>query len=136
MKKHVDLVGVLYMLWGGMSVLLSLSLLSLGLAATAIGASAHDTATNGKLAAGIVAAVFFTLAALGFLFGWAHIWIGARLRQFREWARAFAIVLSVTDLVLLPFGTALGVYAIWALVHDQSKPIFEHAQDAQLKAER
>ena len=36
MKKHVDLVGLLFMLWGGMSLLLSVSLLSTGIAATAI----------------------------------------------------------------------------------------------------
>jgi hypothetical protein len=125
MKKHVDLVGLLYQLWGGMSLLLSVSLLSTGIAATAIGAAATQGATGGKLAAGIVAAVFFTLAALGFIFGAVHIWIGSRLRRFREWARAFAIVLAVVNLFLLPFGTALGIYALWALIHDGSKPLFD-----------
>jgi hypothetical protein len=125
MKKHVDLVGLLYQLWGGMILLLSVSLLSTGIAATAIGAAATQAATGGKLAAGIVAAVFFTLAALGLVFGSTHLWIGSRLRRFREWARAFAIVLSVVDLFLLPFGTALGVYALWALINDRSKPLFE-----------
>ena len=125
MKKHVDLVGLLFMLWGGMSLLLSVSLLSTGIAATAIGAAAAQAASGGKLTAGIVAAVFFTLAALGFVFGAIHVWIGSRLRRFREWARAFAIVLSVVDLVLIPFGTGLGIYALWALLHEQSKPLFE-----------
>jgi hypothetical protein len=125
MKKHVDLVGLLFMLWGGMSLLLSVSLLSTGIAATAIGAAATQAATGGKLAAGIVAAVFFTLAAVGLIFGSVHIWIGSRLRRFREWARAFAIVLSVVDLILVPFGTGLGIYALWALIHEQSKPLFE-----------
>jgi hypothetical protein len=125
MKKHVDLVGLLFMLWGGMSLLLSVSLLSTGIAATAIGAAATQAATGGKLAAGIVAAVFFTLAAVGLIYGSVHIWIGSRLRRFREWARAFAIVLSVVDLILVPFGTGLGIYALWALIHEQSKPLFE-----------
>jgi hypothetical protein len=125
MKKHVDLVGLLFILWGGMSLLVSVSLLSTGIAATAIGAAATQGATGGKLAAGIVAAVFFTLAAAGLIFGSVHIWIGSRLRRFREWARAFAIVLSVVDLVLVPFGTGLGIYALWALIHQRSKPLFE-----------
>jgi hypothetical protein len=125
MKKHVDLVGLLFMLWGGMSLLVSLSLLSTGIAATAIGAAATQAATGGKLAAGIVAAVFFTLATMGLIFGSAHIWVGSRLRRFREWARAFAIVLSVVDLVLVPFGTGLGIYALWALINEQSKPLFD-----------
>jgi hypothetical protein len=125
MKKHIDLVGLLYQLWGGMSLLVSLSLLSTGVAATAIGAAATRAATGGKLAAGIVAAVFFTLAALGLVFGSVHLWIGSRLRRFREWARAFAIVLGVVDLFLVPFGTALGIYALWALVHERSKGLFD-----------
>lgn len=125
MRKHVDLVGLLFLLWGGMSLLLSVSLLSTGIAATAIGAAATPGPASGKLAAGIVAAVFFTLAAVGFVFGAVHVWIGTRLRRFREWARAFAIVLAVVDLVLVPFGTGLGIYALWALLHEQSRTLFE-----------
>jgi len=124
MRKHVDLVGLLFVLWGGMSLLLSVSLLTTGIAATAIGAAA-PAAASGKLAAGIVAAVFFVLAAAGFVFGAVHVWIGTRLRRFREWARAFAIVLAAVDLVLIPFGTGLGIYALWSLLNEQSKPLFD-----------
>ena len=125
MKKHVDLVGLLFMLWGGMSLLLGVSLLSTGIAATAIGASVGPAATGGTLTAGIVAAVFFTLAALGLIFGATHLWVGSRLRRFREWARAFAIVLAVVDLICIPFGTGLGIYALWALLNERSKTLFE-----------
>ena len=125
MKRHVDLVGLLYQLWGGMSLLLSVSLLSTGVAATAIGAAVAPAASSGKVTAGIVAAVFFVLAGAGLVFGLVHIWIGTRLRRFREWARAFAIVLAAVDLVLVPFGTGLGVYTLWALLNEQSKPLFD-----------
>ena len=125
MRRHVDLVGLLFMLWGGMTLLLSVSLLTMGIAATAIGAAAPPAADSGTLAAGIVAAVFFGLAALGFLLGAVHVWIGTRLRRFREWARAFAVVLAVVDLVLIPFGTALGIYTLWSLLNERSKPLFD-----------
>ena len=125
MKKHVVLVGLLFMLWGGMSLLLSVSALSTGIAATAIGATVGPVASGGALTAGIVAAAFFTLAALGLVFGAMHLWVGSRLRRFREWARAFAIVLAVMDLICVPFGTGLGVYALWALLNERSKPLFE-----------
>ena len=49
MRKHVDLVGVLYLLWGGMTLLISVSLLSIGFAATAIGATATPQAAGGKV---------------------------------------------------------------------------------------
>jgi hypothetical protein len=125
MKKHVDLVGLLFMLWGGMSLLLSVSLLSTGIAATAIGAAVVPSVSGSTLTAGIVAAVFFTLSALALVFGATHLWVGSRLRRFREWARAFAIVLAVLDLLCVPFGTGLGIYALWALLNERSKPLFE-----------
>jgi hypothetical protein len=124
MKKHVELAAVLYMLWGGMNVLVSLSLLSIGVAATVIGTSPGQAAGGGTLAAGIVAAGFFTLAAIDFVFGACHVWLGRSLRAFHEWSRAFAIVLAVVDLLLPPFGTALGVYGLWALLHDGSRALF------------
>lgn len=125
MRRHVDLVGLLFMLWGGMTLLLSVSLLTMGIAATAIGAASPRAEDSGRFAAGIVAAVFFALAALGFIFGAVHVWIGTRLRRFREWARAFAVVLAVVDLVLIPFGTGLGIYTLWSLLNEQSKPLFD-----------
>jgi hypothetical protein len=126
MKRHVDLVGVLFLIWGGMILLLSLSLLSIGFAATAIGAAGGRHATGRPLAAGLVAAGFFTLSGAGFLFGGVHVWLGTHLRALREWARAFAVVLAIVDLVLIPFGTGLGVYALWALLHAGTRELFEH----------
>jgi hypothetical protein len=124
MTRHVDLVGVLYIVWGGTSLLVSVSLLSIGVAAAAIGAAGGTGASDQTFTAGLVAAAFFTLAAAGFLFGGAHVWVGTRLRRFREWARTFAILFAIVNLVIPPFGTALGVYALWALLHHGSKPLF------------
>jgi hypothetical protein len=124
MKRHVDLVGLLFLLWGGMILLVSLSLLSIGFAATAIGAAGGARASSGPLAAGLVAAGFFTLSAAGFLFGGVHLWLGSRLRARREWARAFAIVLAIVDLLLVPFGTAFGIYTLWALLHRGTRELF------------
>jgi hypothetical protein len=125
MKRHVDLVGLLYMLWGGMILLISVSLSATGVAAALIGDSASAAMAAGRLNASLVASIYFMLAALGFVFGLTHLWVGSRLRRFREWARAFAIVLSVVDLVCVPFGTGLGIYTLWALLKEQSKPLFE-----------
>lgn len=128
MKQHVNLAGVLYLLWGAMILLLSVALLSIGLAATAIGAATGQAAQPGRLAAGLVAAGFFTLSAVGFLFGGLHIWVGSRLRRLREWARAVAIVLAAADLILIPFGAALGVYALWVLLHNETRPLFGYVR--------
>jgi hypothetical protein len=36
-----------------------------------------------------------------------------------------ALILGSLDLVLLPFGTALGVYALWVLLNEKGKRLFE-----------
>lgn len=125
MRRHVDLVGLLCMLWGGMILLISVSLSATGVAAALIGDSAPPGMVAGRLDASLVASIYFILAALGFVFGLTHLWVGSRLRRFREWARAFAIVLSIADLVCVPFGTGLGIYTLWALLKEESKPLFE-----------
>jgi hypothetical protein len=124
MRKHVELAGVLFMVWGGICVLLSLSLLSIGIAAAAIGMASPAKGSGGDVAAGLVAAAFFAVAGAGLLFGALHAWIGGRVRRLGDHARVVAIVLAIADLVVVPFGTALGIYALWALLHDGSKELF------------
>lgn len=123
MRKHVELAGVLFMLWGGICMLLSLSLLSIGVAAAAIGVASRGEA-GGTMAAGLVAAAFFGVAGAGLLFGGLHAWVGGRVRRLGERARIAAIILAIADLIVVPFGTALGIYALWALLHDGSKRLF------------
>jgi hypothetical protein len=125
MKKHVELVGVLYIIWGALSMLVGLAMLALGLGAAAIITSAGPGELGAKLAASITAATFGTLAGIVLLWGVVHLWDGIALGRCREWARAAGLVLGVLNLFLLPFGTALGAYALWVLTNDQTRPLFE-----------
>jgi hypothetical protein len=36
-----------------------------------------------------------------------------------------ALVLGSIDLVLLPYGTAVGVYSLWTLLREDAKQLFE-----------
>jgi hypothetical protein len=125
MRKHVELVGVLYIIWGALSMLVGFAMLALGFGAAAIIASGRPGEAGAKLAAGLTAAAFGTLAGIVLLWGVVHLWNGVALRRFREWARAAGLVLGVLNLFLLPFGTALGVYALWVFTNDRTRPLFE-----------
>jgi len=50
--------------------------------------------------------------------------VGVPLRRYRPWARLVALMLGSVDLVLMPYGTALGVYALWVLLNEDSKVLF------------
>ena len=119
MSSHVDLVGVLFILWGLLTTLVGLSTLALGIGAVALIAS--GAASGGEqFAAGITAAAFTALALIAILWGTAHIVVGVPLRRCRHWSRARLRRCSA-DLVLLPYGTALGCYAPWALLSEGAR---------------
>ncbi|MFB3853412.1 MAG: hypothetical protein ACE148_06260 [Vicinamibacterales bacterium] len=126
MKEHLDLVAFLYRLWGFLSLLVGLALLSLGLGAAALVRSTGGAAAD-SFAAKVTAAVFLTLAAIVVLWAAVHLLNGRALVRRRRWGRAVALVLAVLDLFLVPFGTALGVYTLWVLMHDDTRSLFEPA---------
>jgi uncharacterized membrane protein len=124
MLSHVDFVGVLFIVWGLLTTLVGLSTLALGIGAVALIASASQGGGGGQVAAGLTAFVFTALAVIAILWGAAHVVVGMPLRRRKPWARLLALMLGSIDLVLLPYGTALGVYALWVLLNEQGKALF------------
>ena len=126
MGSHVDFVGVLFIVWGLLTTLVGVSTLALGVGAVALIASASRGGGAGGFAAGVTAVVFTTLAIIAILWGSAHVVVGVPLRRHRPWARLMALMLGSVDLLLLPYGTALGVYALWVLLTEDGKKVFLH----------
>jgi hypothetical protein len=120
----VDLLGVLFIVWGLLTTLVGVSTLALGVGAVALITSANRS-EGGQFAAGLTAAVFTALAVIAILWGAAHVVVGVPLRRRRGWARIMALMLGSIDLLLLPYGTALGVYTLWVLLSEKGREIFE-----------
>jgi hypothetical protein len=125
--SQVDFLGVLFIVWGLLTTLVGVSTLALGVGAVALIASA-SRGGGGQFAAGVTAAAFTTLALIAILWGAAHVVVGVPLRRHKPWSRLGALVLGSVDLLLLPYGTALGVYAIWVLLSEQGKSLFENSR--------
>ncbi|MGH9141899.1 MAG: hypothetical protein ACRD2I_12270 [Vicinamibacterales bacterium] len=123
MKSHVDFLGVLFIVWGLLTIVVGLSTLALGVGAVALITSA-SRGSGGEVAAGITAAAFTTLALIAILWGAAHVTVGVPLRRYTPWARLLALMLGSVDLLLLPYGTALGVYALYVLLREDGKRLF------------
>ncbi len=126
MLAQVDLLGILFIIWGLLTALVGVSTLALGAGAVALIASA-SRGSGGHVAAGVTAAVFLVLAAMAIVWGAAHVAIGLPLRRHRPSARILALVLGSIDLLLLPYGTALGCYTLYVLLSEQGKALFEVA---------
>ena len=122
MKSHVDFLGTLFIVWGLLTVVVGVSTLALGVgAATLITSSERN---GSQVAAGVAAAVFTTLAFLAIIWGTAHVVVGVPLRRRTPWARLVALLLGSVDLLLLPYGTALGAYALYVLLNENGKALF------------
>lgn len=123
MLFHVDLLGALFMIWGVLTMVIGASMLALGIAAAAL-LNAQGRAGGSDLAASVTAATFMALAILAFAWGLGHVFIGRQLRRRRSWSRLAALALGSVDLLLLPYGTALGIYTLWTLLRESAKPMF------------
>jgi hypothetical protein len=123
-RDHVDLVGLLFIIWGLLTTLIGLSTLALGIGAVALIASGAADEGGGQFAAGLTAAAFMTLALFAILWGAVHVAAGMAVRRHRTWARVMALTLGSVDLLLLPYGTALGCYALWTLLREDGRRLF------------
>jgi hypothetical protein len=129
MRRHADFLGLLYIAWGAIFALVGLAGLALAGGAMAIARGGGPVSVSSEFAAGVTAFTFGGIAVLALLLGGLHLWIGAALRRYWPWARLFALGLAVINLVLFPFGTALGGYAFWVLLTDQGRGLYVPSRD-------
>ncbi len=126
MEQHVKILAILHIVFGSLGIMLALGLLALfGGIAGLIGASDYSPGAHVSIPilGGIAAFIFFFLLAISL----PGVIAGIGLLQFRSWARVLTIVLSVLDLIHVPFGTALGVYGLWVLLSQGSERLFRTA---------
>lgn len=124
MHSHLRLLGILQLTWGAIGLLLGVATLLLAVGALAIGLME----TGERVAAGVTALTFGIFAAALILGGAANAWAGRALRRGEPAGRSAVLWLSVPNLFVLPFGTALGVYALWVLLHNEARGQFHNAR--------
>jgi hypothetical protein len=123
--SHIDLLGILFIVWGALTVVVGVSMFALGVSALALFSSTTTPDGGAVFALGLASAAFLTLAAIAMLWGAAHIGVGVPLRRHSHWSRLAALMLGTVDLVLLPYGTAIGGYALVTLLREDGKRLFQ-----------
>jgi hypothetical protein len=120
MRPHLHLLGILQLVWGAIGLLLGVSMLLLAMGAIAIGL----TSAADRMAAGITAGAFAVFAIALLAGGGANAWAGRELRRNQPRGRLAVLWLGALNLFVLPFGTALGIYAFWVLLHNETRSAF------------
>lgn len=119
MERHVHLLGILASLWGALWLLIGASMLLLAIAALV------QVADSAGVAAGLTAGLFLLVAVFALIWGGAHLWAAILLRKRKPFGRVLMLGLAVVNLLILPIGTALGVYALWILLTNEGRRLFE-----------
>jgi hypothetical protein len=126
-ERHLPILIILVRLWGGLSMLIGVSMLLLAVGALAIvfDPTWPREAFGTGFTAGAFAVVFGVVGACAVAWGAAHLWAGGLLRRHRPLGRVVTLGLSLVNLLVLPFGTVMGAYALWVLMTGDARRVFE-----------
>lgn len=123
MERHVKLLAILAGLWGALAMLVGISMLLLS--AGALAELLESVGTALEFAAGLTAAVLAIIGVFSLLYGGGHVWASVLIRRRTPLGRVLMLALALVNLVVLPFGTALGIYALWTLLTNDGRRLFE-----------
>ncbi len=126
METHVKVLGVLHIVLGALGVFSALVLvLIFGGAAGIVGATGDPEAHIAIPIIGITGTALILFVLVRSVPG---ILVGFGLLKYRSWARIAGIVLSILDLIWLPFGTIVGIYGLWVLFSTDTERLFTGSQ--------
>lgn len=119
MRNHVTALGWLQVALGVLDLLMALAVFAM-LAGAGLLFGLLGGVTLPALGGAVGAAVAFLVA----LTGLPNLLAGFGLLEHKGWARIFALVLAVFNLLKFPWGTALAVYTFWVLTDESTKRLF------------
>jgi hypothetical protein len=120
MRVHLDVLASLHGIWGVFGALAGLSLWVL---AVGTNAALLDLGSVGGPEAAATW-LFIMSGAVFVLLGIMMIIVGRSLGRRQNAGRVAALALAVLNLIVVPFGTALGIYTFWVLLNDDARRDF------------
>jgi hypothetical protein len=122
-RLHIDALGRLHRVWGAFGVLTgtALMVLAAGTGVALLNVSEPSAAARGTIWLLLICGA--VLAAAGVAMAAA----GRALDGRQPRARQAVLILTLPNLVVVPFGTALAIYAAWVLLNDEARHQFGRA---------
>jgi hypothetical protein len=121
-SHHIQLLGVLWIVYSVLPLVAGVVLFILAATLFNSLAQIHDVPPQGLE---FVHTLFVVIAVVLLVKSAVGIAAGTGLLQRQTWARVLAIVLGIIILLNIPFGTALGIYTLWALFSPESQREYE-----------
>ena len=132
MGQHVKVLGILFIVFGSLSLIGAFAvLLVFGGAAGIVGIVAQEE-PEAAIALPIVSIVGLGLFLLILVLAIPEIFAGVGLLKLKPWGRILGIVISVLSLMKFPVGTVVGGYGLWVLLSGETTLLFAGAQTERL----
>ena len=119
MKQHVSILGVLYIVMGGIGILSAIVVLVLFGGLAGVAAIAGEGEEGAEIAAPVFGGMGVGLSVGIAIISLPSIIVGIGLVKMRSWARVLGIILSALNLLNFPLGTLLGGYGLWVLLNKE-----------------
>jgi hypothetical protein len=126
METHIKVLSVIDVILGALTAIVGAGLVvALGLAGVGIDLTEAPGGVAGAAFLGVAGVISgLVLLAIG-VFG---IVVGLNLRARKHWARVAQIIYGALQLPNFPFGTAFGIYSLWAMLSRSGQAEFEYAE--------
>ena len=122
MEKHITLVAALNIGFGFLGVFIAIFLLIAVVGGGFL--SGDQDAMRITLIVGTALAFFFLVTSIPEIIG------GFGLLKRKSWARILVIIIACVDLIFIPIGTIIGIYALWVLLNEETTKLFAERSKA------
>jgi hypothetical protein len=119
MEQHLTILGVLHIAWSAIGILTAL-VVFMAVAGGGMLSGDIEVMTVTSTIGTLVAFLLLILNLPGLIGG-----IGI-LKQY-QWARILTLVVGFLYMIIIPFGTMLGIYTAWVLLSNQTRNLFERS---------
>jgi hypothetical protein len=119
MEQHITILGVLHIAWGALGILIAMIVFAAVVGGGMLSGDPEAMAITSIV--GTSVATCLLIPCLPGLIG------GIGVLKYRQWARITLLVVGFINLLLIPFGTILGIYTIWVLMNIEVKGMFENS---------
>ncbi|MCK4549800.1 MAG: hypothetical protein KAU49_06510 [Candidatus Krumholzibacteria bacterium] len=117
MEQHITILGVLHIAYGALGILIAMIVFMAVVGGGMLSGDTEAMAITSLVGTSI--ATFLIVPSLPGLIG------GLGIFRYRQWARITLLVVGFINLLIVPFGTILGIYTIWVLMNIEVKDMFE-----------
>jgi hypothetical protein len=117
MEGHTKTLGVLWIIYGVLGILLGLLVLGLLFGISYL-PDDHDSPI-------ILRAVAIAGGGMLIFLSLPEVLAGFALLKFKEWGRILALVVAVLNIIWFPIGTALSIYTFVILLNTETTALFK-----------